>query len=173
MRLARRIRVQFFVPGPWALRAAAARGLALRYRRTCALDETTCRSKCRQFLNALCVHCTCRSRFALQVMSREYAVGEQVNEDDLNAELATLDDQLDSIPDSAGPVDTGAAAGPVAAGGGGASAVPAGMDAELDSLGGGGGGGSKQPAWMMPMPPSGGGGGGTAARVPTAASYGR
>lgn len=77
-------------------------------------------------------------------MSRDFMVGEGVNEADLDAELAGLD--MDSIPNAA---PAGAAAmgmpqqGQAVAGG-------AGMDAELAALDAGAGGGG----WNMPAVPS-------------------
>jgi hypothetical protein len=107
----------------------------------------------------------------IQIMSRDYNVGAAVNEDDLNAEFAALDGELDAIPDVAPGVGAGAGAeaagtaswGAAAAGGVPASAMPAGgggyaptgIEAELQGLMGGGGGG---------------GGGGGFPSVPAAAS---
>jgi hypothetical protein len=105
-------------------------------------------------------------------MSRDYNVGAAVNEDDLNAEFAALDGELDAIPDVMAPgVGAGAGTeaagtaswGAAAAGGVPASAMPAGgggyaptgIEAELQGLMGGGGGG---------------GGGGGFPSVPAAAS---
>lgn len=110
----------------------------------------------------------------MQVLSRDYAVGAMVNEDELNAEFAALDGELDAIPD-----DIGTGAFPATANSNSnsnsntlvpssSSYVPANtangnnnnstsMDAQLAELmgGGGGGGGGGGAPWLMPVPPSG------------------
>lgn len=78
-------------------------------------------------------------------MSRDFMVGEAVNEADLDAELAGLD--MDSIP-SAAPASAATMGVPQQG-----QAMPggAGMDAELAALDGGAPGGG---GWNMPAVPS-------------------